>query len=205
MSTKLMVTFNPNNESRVLYMILRLFFGKYDEINNKTNYKMEAFETQKDIADAISIATNGHHCPAQSAVSKRLADIANTVLVYDNKEYRLKKVNGYYQLTDSSDLVASARFELDEYREYLSRAAYRNNIDATQVSTLYAVEVDRDEVTPHNLKDAFERALGDTLFQIIEHKKVLFLLLNVNSDSLIPDALWLNKFISQCKKKKDNK
>lgn len=125
--------------------------------------------------------------------------------MYDNKEYRLKKVNGYYQLTDSSDLVASARFELDEYREYLSRAAYRNNIDATQVSTLYAVEVDRDEVTPHNLKDAFERALGDTLFQIIEHKKVLFLLLNVNSDSLIPDALWLNKFISQCKKKKDNK
>lgn len=199
MSTKLIVTFAPDNENKVLYMILRLFFGKYDEINNKTDYKMKAFETQKKIADAISTATNGHHCPAQSAVSKRLADIENTILVYNDKEYRLKKVNGYYKMTDSSDLVESARLELSGYRKYLSQAAYRNNIDIKQASTLYAFEFDHDNLTLHKLKDVFSRALGDTLFQIIEHKKVLFLLLNANSKSLIADALWLNKYFSQQK------
>lgn len=199
MSYKLEVIFSEDNKINVLYMILRLFFGKYDEENGgKTGYKMTEFETQKKIADAIGIASNGVHRPAQSAISKRLADIEETVLVYDSKEYRLRKVNGYYKMTDSSDLVASAKLELTEYRPYLSRASFRNNINQNQASTLYAFEIASDNVTLHKLKDAFQRALGATYFKIIEHEKVVFLLLNANSDSLISDAQWLNEYFFHC-------
>lgn len=201
MSHKLEVTFSEDNKTNVLYMILRLFFGKYDEENGgKTDYKMAKFETQKKIADAIRTASNGVCRPAQSAISKRLADIEETVLVYNSKEYRLRKVNGYYKMTDSSDLVASAKLELTEYRPYLSRASFRNNINQNQVSTLYAFEIASDNVTLHKLKDAFQRALGATYFKIIEHEKVVFLLLNANSDSLISDARWLNEYFSHCEK-----
>ncbi len=197
MPEKLQVTFTTDNDDKVLYMILRLFFGKYDEDNGgKTNYRLSEFETQEAIKDAIRIASEGRHNPVQSAISKQLAKIKGTLLLYNNGEYRLKKVNGYYKITDSNDFVASARYDLTEYRKYLSRAAFRNNIKQTQISALYAFKLDTDFVSVSKLKDTFQRALGDSYFEILEYGDILFLLLNANSKRILADAKWVNDYFA---------
>ena len=195
MSEKLQVMFTTENYDKVLYMILRLFFGKYDEDNGgKTNYRLSEFQTQESIKEAIRIASEGRHNPAQSAISKQLTNIKGTLLLYNNGEYRLKKVNGYYKITDGDDFVASAKYDLTEYRKYLSRAAFRNNISQNQISSLYAFKLDTDFVSVSKLKDTFQRALGSSYFEMIEHGKTLFLLLNANSKKIIADAKWLNDY-----------
>lgn len=194
---KLEVVFTKENEDDVLYMVLRLFFGKYDESNeNQTNYKLSEFGTQEDIIKAISVATNNKKHPAQSAVSKRLAAEKGTIFIYKNKEYRLRKVNGHYKMTDTNDFVAAAKLELSENRKYLSKAIFRSNISDYQPSTFYAFKLAKDNISISKIKDIFNRALGDSYFGIIEHNDIVFLLLNTNSKSVIADSKWLNDYFN---------
>lgn len=194
---KLEVVFTKENEDDVLYMVLRLFFGKYDESNeNQTNYKLSEFGTQEDIIKAISVATNNKKHPAQSAVSKRLAAEKGTIFIYKNKEYRLRKINGRYKMTDINDLVAAAKLELSENRKYLGQAIFKNSISEYQPSTLYAFKLAKDDISFSKIKDIFERALGDSCFEVIEHNGTVFLLLNTNSKSVVADSKWLNDYFN---------
>lgn len=194
---KIQVMFTEENEDDVLYMILRLFFGKYDRNDhNQASYKRKEFGTQEDIVEAIRIATKGDKHPAQSAVSKRLSAEKETIFIYNSKEYRLRKVNGRYKMTDLHDFVAAARLELSENRKYLGQAVFKNSISEHPPSTFYAFKLSKDYISFSKIKDIFNRALGESYFEIIEHNDILFLLLNTNSKSIVADSRWLNDYFN---------
>lgn len=197
MPEKLHVLFTTDNYDKVLYMILRLFFGKYDEDNRgKTNYRLSEFETQEAIIDAVSIASEGRHHPVQSAVAKSLSKLKEKILIYDGKEYQFGKINGYYRMVDSDDFIDLVRHKLTKWRPFLGESVFKSNINPNMPSTIYAFTVDTTNVNLSEVKQTFKTALGKSYFQFIEHGDTLFLLLNSNSKRIVADAKWLNDYFT---------
>ena len=153
------------------------------------------YPTQQSIADAIKESTGGEIQISQSAISKALKKIMKKLFEVGNRSYRLIKEKGGYQLQSVDGILGKNRKVLEDSNEIDPASFYRNSFHG--MSTCFGFKVIKERNTENiekkisHVKQMFQDALGNVLFDSWVHGESLFLFLDATKSDFKKAHEWL--------------